>query len=157
MEQTSHNGASPGPPKPSVTHPPPSPRCPFRDAPRAAHCCGVSKQPGIPGLAPTGGKPSLAEHTHPNSGTNTATSWHRAAFNQRPGRGHAGGPQQPARCFSYGLFLTPVSPWMNCFNYRGGSLCHPLLCTVLHCPGTQRSHTPRGKRQAYHRRERKLR
>jgi len=57
MEQTSHDGASPGPPKPGVTHPPAAPALLPRDAPRAAHHPGVSKQPGIPGWLPQAGSP----------------------------------------------------------------------------------------------------
>lgn len=82
-----------GPPKPGVTHPQSQPS--FSGMlQEQLHHCGVSKQPGIPGLAPAGGKPSPAEHTHPNSGANTATllaGSQGAAFSQRPAQGQAGG------------------------------------------------------------------
>lgn len=72
---TSHTWNKPlttGPPKPGVTHPQPQPPFPGM-LQEQLHHCRVSKRPGIPGLAPAGGKPSPAEHTHPNSGANTAT------------------------------------------------------------------------------------
>ena len=119
---------------------PPAPALLSRDAPRAAHRHGVSKQPGIPGLAPAGGKPLPAERTHPNSGANTAAflaGWRGVAFSQRPGQGHAvRAGRQPAGRFSWGFFPTPAASRRNCFNYRGGSFRYtvPQLRAVLHCP-----------------------
>lgn len=67
-------GPPPDLPSPALLICPPVPAHPSRDAPSAAHCCcRVSKQPGIPGPAPAGGKPSPAELMHPNSGADEAT------------------------------------------------------------------------------------
>lgn len=84
-------GPPPDLPSPALLIRPPAPALPPQDAPRAAHRRRVSKQPGIPGLAPAGRKPSPAEHTHPNSGAEAAAflaDWREATFSQRPAQGH---------------------------------------------------------------------
>lgn len=85
-------GPPPDLPSPALLICPPVPAHPSRDAPSAAHrCCRVSKQPGIPGPAPAGGKPSPAELMHPNSGADKATflaGWQGAAFSRSSGHHH---------------------------------------------------------------------
>lgn len=135
------------------------------DAPSAAHhCCRVSKQPGILGPAPAGGKPSPAELMHPNSGTDEATflaGWRLAAFSWRPSHGHGARAGNLLGAFSRGS--SPCQPLHGrTASTTGGILwahCPPAWCcpSLTQTPCTQPSHAPSGKRQAYHHRERKLR
>lgn len=171
MEQTSHNGASPGPPKPSVTHPPPGPSPPFPGCSESGSCRGVSKPPGIPGPAPAGGKRHqlsartlIREPTWPPSSP-AGKEWLSA-------RDLAKAMQRAsATCRE---FFPAALPYSSRFMEEtlqlqgvGGILrvrcplpsgCPPLPQSL----STHPSHTPShpaggGGRQAYHRRERKLR
>lgn len=155
-------GPPPDLPSPALLICPPVPVHLSRDAPSAAHRrCRVSKQPGIPGLAPAGRKPSPAELMHPNSGADEATflaGWRQAAFGRRPGHSHE------ARAGTCWVLFPGAHPHPSHFmeellQLQGGSFGPPAWCcpSLTQTPCTQPSHAPSGKRQAYHHRERKLR